>query len=238
MNFKTHLLSCPCLPFESNEEFREFFHWKLKNEPGGYSIAVNAEKIIRINEDSNFKSIAEKATYPIVDGVGAQIVSLITKGKRLVRINLPIESLIAANDLKLRVFILGAEESVNQKAYDIIQNEYPNIKLVGRINGFDINFDELIDEIKTNKPNIILIALGSPKQENLAIKLSKIFSEICLIGCGGALDVLTGKVKRAPEIIQKLGLEWFYRLLQNPKRIKRQIKLPKLFWLILIKKSR
>lgn len=236
MNFKTRLLSCPCLPFESNEEFREFFYWRLKNEPGGYSIAVNAEKIIRINEDSNFKSIAEKATYPIVDGIGAQIVSLITKGKRLVRINLPIESLIAANDLSLRLFILGAEESVNQKAYDIIQNEYPNIKLVGRINGFDINFDELIGKITTNKPNIILIALGSPKQENLALELNKIFPEICLIGCGGALDVLTGKVKRAPEIIQKLGLEWFYRLVQNPKRIQRQLKLPKLFWLLLIKK--
>ena len=238
MNFKTRLLSCPCLPFESNEEFREFFYWRLKNEPGGYSIAVNAEKIIRINEDSNFKFIAEKATYPIVDGVGAQIVSLITKGKRLVRINLPIESLMAANDLSLRLFILGAEESVNQKAYDIIQNEYPNIKLVGRINGFDINFDELIGKITTNKPNIILIALGSPKQENLALELNKIFPEICLIGCGGALDVLTGKVKRAPEIIQKLGLEWFYRLVQNPKRIQRQLKLPKLFWLLLIKKSK
>lgn len=227
------LISAPCLPFERIEEFREFYTNHLINRKGGFSLAINAEKIIRINGSEEFKNLAWLSTFPIVDGFGAQIASFVIYGKKLVKINLPIETLEAAEKLNLKLFVLGAEEEVNKKSCDFINSSYPNIKLIGRMNGFEFTEGKLIRMIEQLRPEIVLVALGSPKQEYLALKLSAYFPNIIFIGCGGALDVLVGKVKRAPLIIQNSGFEWLYRLLQSPKRIKRQIKLPILFWLIL-----
>jgi len=232
---KIQLISCPCLPFESLKEFRDYFYESLKNKRGGFSLAVNAEKIIRIDEDQEFYALAQQATYPIIDGVGAQLVSFFKHSNTLTKINLPIESLIAANKFSLKLFLLGATEPVNEKSAAEIQHKYPAINLIGRRNGYDLDIKRLISDLKQYKPDMVLVAMGSPRQEKLALKLSIVFPEICFIGCGGALDVLAGEVTRAPLIIQKSGFEWLYRLIQNPSRIKRQIKLPKIFWLLLTK---
>jgi N-acetylglucosaminyldiphosphoundecaprenol N-acetyl-beta-D-mannosaminyltransferase len=103
------------------------------------------------------------------------------------------------------------------------------LKIVGCQNGYlsDDKMDELIDRINKSKAQILFLALGSPKQElwiaNNRDRLKHV--RVCQ-GIGGTLDVLAGTVKRAPEFYCKTGLEWFYRLMEEPSRIKRQVKLP------------
>ena len=104
---------------------------------------------------------------------------------------------------------------------DKIRNDYPDLTLKGAVNGFGQNKDEEFDKIKEAKPDIILVALGIPAQEKLIYKHLKDFDKGIFIGVGGSFDVISGTKKRAPKVFQKFGIEWLYRLIKEPKRIKR-----------------
>ena len=99
-------------------------------------------------------------------------------------------------------------------------------------------FNEIINELKQVNPQILLVGLGSPKQEELISKLKNELSGCVMVGVGGSFDVMAGNVKRAPKIFQKLGLEWFYRLISQPTRWKRMLRLPKFVLAVLAKKGR
>src|SRR5699024_7198116 len=125
--------------------------------------------------------------------------------------------------------------------------KYPNINIVGYHNGYfkgsHIGYrnskEELgiVKEINANKVDIIFVGLGFPKQEIwIHENKDRIHSKV-IIGNGGVMDILSGNAKRAPEIYQRLGLEWFYRLVKNPRRIKRQFVLPKFILEVLFKKD-
>lgn len=127
------------------------------------------------------------------------------------------------------VYLLGAKEETNQKAADKLTEMYPNLHIVGRRNGY-FNVEEeqdIINEINELRPNLLLVALGFPKQEIWIHQHKHKLKVNVAIGVGGSLDVLAGTVKRAPEIWQKLRIEWLYRLLQEPSRFRRQLVLPK-----------
>ena len=99
--------------------------------------------------------------------------------------------------------MLGATEKVNSKAKKVLIDKYPNINLLGRQNGYFEDESIVFDKIKKLNPQIVMIAMGSPKQEKLAAKLHELIPSALLIGCGGALNILTGEVKRAPIFYQK-----------------------------------
>ena len=132
--------------------------------------------------------------------------------------------------------MLGATEKVNSKAKKVLIDKYPNINLLGRQNGYFEDESIVFDKIKKLNPQIVMIAMGSPKQEKLAAKLHELIPSALLIGCGGALNILTGEVKRAPIFYQKNHLEWFYRLLKEPSRFKRQLILPIFLLKLIIEK--
>ena len=97
----------------------------------------------------------------------------------------------------------------------------PDLKIVYTHNGFFENADEIYEELKTVSPSLVLVALGSPKQENFISEAKTKLKNGLLIGVGGSFDVWSGEIKRAPIIFQKLGLEWLYRTITQPKRFKR-----------------
>lgn len=117
-----------------------------------------------------------------------------------------------------------AEEAVHN-----LKQKYPGIKVEGYHHGYFDQDEEkkIIEEIIESKPDIIFVALGAPKQEKwIWDNKDKLPAKIAM-GVGGSLDVLAGRVKRAPEFFRKAGLEWFYRLIKEPKRFFRMMKLPK-----------
>lgn len=129
-----------------------------------------------------------------------------------------------SQDKKWRIFLLGADVGVAQKAIDNLLQKYPKAIFAGGYSGSP-NVDEegyICEMINIAKPDILFVAYGSPAQE-LWIKrnLSKFTSVKVAVGVGGAIDFAAGKVKRAPLLLQKIGLEWLWRLIQEPSRIKR-----------------
>ena len=131
----------------------------------------------------------------------------------------------------------GAKKEIIKKAKENLEIKFPNIKIVGIIDGYEKDNDKIIKLINISKADIVFVALGSPKQEYwITENMDKVNAKI-FQGVGGSFDVFSGNIKRAPKWMQQIGLEWLYRLIKEPKRIFRQIKLFKFLWLVLIEKD-
>lgn len=224
-----------CHSFSSNSDVIAMLDFFLSNSIGTYSVAINAEKIIRCNEDPDFKRIVNDSLFQVPDGVAALFFLSKKNGIRSIKVDLPNLVLEYSNVNKLKLAVLGSNEENNSLAFSLIKTKFSQINLLGRLNGYS-SFDTIVDFLNSCQPQIILMGLGSPKQEIFSSKLSAMFPNLLIINCGGAIDVLSGSVKRAPLVIQKFNIEWLYRLVSQPKRFKRQIKLFKILPIYLSKK--
>ena len=131
------------------------------------------------------------------------------------------------------VFLLGSKPGIAEEAGQKLEEKYPGLKIAGAADGYFSGDEPIIEMINSAQPDVLLVCLGSPKQELWMSKnLGRLNVKLCA-GLGGSLDVFAGKIKRAPIFFQKFGLEWLYRLFLEPRRIKRMSKLP-LFVLALI----
>lgn len=200
-------------------------------------IAVNAEKILHADEQTK-NLINNNIGYP--DGVGA-VMALKSKGlKDAVKIpGCELWLDIVSYFYKTKSFYLvGAKQEVIDATVTKLQTEFPGINIVGYRNGFITSEEEkstLIEDIRQKQPNIVFIAMGSPKQELLMQKLQTINPAIYQ-GLGGSFDVYVGRVNRAPAWWVDHNLEWAYRLFRQPWRIKRQIHLVRFFWDVVFKR--
>jgi len=196
----------------------------------GFVVTANPEIVMKALEDPTYKQYVEKADYVTADGIGvvkgAQILGK-PLPERVAGYDLMRNLLTVLNENKLKLYMLGAQEETIEKAVSTIKNEYPGIQLAGYHHGF-FNWEDpaIINEVKATQPDLILIALGVPKQEKWIAEHIDQVEKGVFIGVGGSFDVLAGTVKRAPEIWQKLNLEWFYRLLKQPSRWRRMLALP------------
>lgn len=193
-------------------------------------ITANPEIVMGANQDPQLKKITDEADLITPDGIGIVMASR-WKGE-------PVAERVAGYDLLLKLlekgnqkawsfFFLGSSEEVNQLATDRIREKYPNLKIAGRHHGFfKDREEELLKEINQAQPQFLIVALGAPRQEQWVYLHKKQLKVKVAIGVGGSLDVIAGKVKRAPVFWQKLNLEWLYRLLSQPSRWKRQLALP------------
>ncbi|WP_341901662.1 WecB/TagA/CpsF family glycosyltransferase [Fluviicola taffensis] len=195
-------------------------------------VAVNAEKILHATEQSR-AIINRNIGYP--DGIGA-VWALKKKGCN------PVEK-IPGCELWLDIvkeyhptksfYLLGGTNEVIQETVDRLRKEFPGINILSYKNGYlsDDERKDLILDIAEKKPDIIFVAMGSPKQELLMEEMYRHHPAVYQ-GLGGSFDVYTNKVKRAPKWWVKNNLEWAYRLVKQPSRIKRQIHLIRFFVLL------
>ena len=117
--------------------------------------------------------------------------------------------------------MLGAKKEVVEKLVSVIESNYPEAIVCGYENGYVEDKQAAFDKIVSLKPDVVLVALGIPHQELLIYDNLKKFDKGIFVGVGGSFDVLSGTKKRAPKLFRKLHIEWLYRLLKEPKRIKR-----------------
>ena len=117
--------------------------------------------------------------------------------------------------------MVGAKPTIVDGAIENLKNEIPELNIVYSHDGYFKNDEEILNEIAKTQPDLVLVALGSPKQEFFIHSLKDRLSNATMIGLGGSFDVWAGVVERAPEIYQKLGLEWLYRTIKEPQRFKR-----------------
>ena len=190
----------------------------------GDSVAVNAEKIIATENSSQCRGAVLKSALPYFDGM--PLVQLLTfAGYRgLSTLNLPIRALEIAESAGLPIMIIGGREEIQFDLKKALKDLFPELKLIKLHHGY-LDYREIRELVVDSEARVVLLGLGSPKQEIMAQALIGDGFTGFIVPCGGALDVLSGHKRRAPEFIQKLGIEAPYRLIQEPRRYRRYIKL-------------
>lgn len=193
-------------------------------------ITVNPEIAIEILEDSELKKISLEADLITPDGIGIVLASKLKHNpisERVTGYGLLLECLKEGNQKGWSFYFLGSDERVNNKTSEYVMENYPNVKIAGRHHGYFNKEEELkiIENIKTSKPDILIVALGSPLADKWIYKNKAQLNAKVVFGVGGSLDVIAGKVKRTPEVWKKLNLEWLYRRINQPSRKERQKKL-------------
>ena len=186
-------------------------------------ITINPEMFQTADNDSSFASIVREAEMVIPDGIGIKIGLKLT-GKNVARIpgiDFAKKLLKEAALSNIPVAIIGSKEEVITKAIENLQDEISGLNIVYYHNGYFDNDEEIYSELKNHSPKLILIAMGSPRQEKFIYEAKKKLNPALMVGIGGSLDVWSGFVKRAPKIYQILGLEWLYRTITQPSRFKR-----------------
>ncbi|MBQ7876145.1 MAG: WecB/TagA/CpsF family glycosyltransferase [Clostridia bacterium] len=189
----------------------------------------NSEIILYASRNSEFMDKLNSADLIIADGIG------VVYGAKILRNSLP-ERVAGFDLLKtifpfmaqkgLSLYLLGSKPGVSEKAGENLLKDYPGIKIAGTHDGYFKDDSEVINDINSKKPDLLLVCLGFPKQENWIYDNREKLDVKAMIGAGGCLDVFSGTVERAPEFYCKHGLEWFYRLKKEPWRFKRMTALP------------
>lgn len=210
----------------------------------------NTEFIMMAKDDDKFKNYLNSSDVNIPDGIGLIYASKIRKkplSEKVAGYDLSCNLIKLADDNNLKLYIVGGKPGVAEKAKEKINEKYSNIRVVGTNDGYfkgthlglPGHEEELkvLNDINSKSPNIIFVGFGAKKQEEWILKNKDKINCNIFIGNGGSIDVLAGNVKRAPDIYIKLGLEWLYRLVKEPKRIKRQILLPKFMLQIIFGKK-
>lgn len=193
---------------------------------------ANAEMIMRATHDTELKDILNDAALVVPDGAGTVWAAHhlgFEMPERVAGYDLAQELMRIAPSKKQKVFFFGSAPGVAEKAKAKAEELYPGIEVVGTRDGYFKPEDEaaIIAEIKAAQPDLLLVALGVPKQEKwLHAHLQELNVPVS-IGVGGTLDVMAGVMKRAPYWMQKAKLEWLFRGLLQPKRAGRLMALPK-----------
>ena len=195
----------------------------------GWAVAINPEKIQAAGKDAALRELLNSADLKICDGVGAAVGVRWLHGRSIPRvtgIQLFFDLISAAAEQGWKVFLLGASEESSTGAFEKLKQDYPGLKLVGRRNGYFEDAAAVVKDINAAAPDLLFVAMGSPRQEYWIGKHQAALDVPFCMGVGGTLDVVSGNAKWAPAICRKTGTEWFYRLVTDPRRWRRQLVLP------------
>ena len=192
-----------------------------------FIITVNPEIIMKSYKNIEIKEMLLNDNNILVpDGI-----SIIKKAKqyninikeRITGVDISSKAFEICNKNKKSIYLFGSKKEVLDKLIININQKYPNINIVGFSDGYVEDKDKIMQEIISLSPDLILIALGVPNQELLINKYIEKAKKGVFIGVGGTFDVLSGCKKRAPKLFIKLNLEWMYRIICEPTRLKRFI---------------
>lgn len=229
---KVSLNGVEVFPFDSEEQLLSHV-----DQFKGILVAINAEKILHATDQT--RAIINR-NIGYCDGAGA-VMALKQKGfKNTCKIagcELWLKIIARFKDEK-SFYLVGGKQQIIDETIAKLKQEFPSIRIVGYRNGYiktDEEKVELIKDIFAKKPDVVFVAMGSPKQELLMEEIQQHHKAI-FQGLGGSFDVYTGHVERAPKWWVDYNLEFAYRLIKEPKRIKRQIHLVKYMWWLLIHK--
>ena len=207
------------------EDAINYTKYLLDSEYSAQVVTINPEMIDFALKNENFSKIINNAELVIPDGMGIKL-GLWFNGvnqQRIPGIEFSKKMLEICAQNNIPVAFIGSTKHVVENAIKNLKNEFKNLNIVYSHDGFFQSDEEgqIINNIKESGARFVLVALGSPKQEFFIDSARNVIKNAVFIGVGGSFDVWSGVVKRAPVIYRKLGLEWLYRVIDNPKRISR-----------------
>lgn len=195
-------------------------------EAGGPAqhVAVNVAKIVALRDDPHLRAIVERCDLVSVDGQPVVWASRLLGDRlpeRVAGIDLMFRLLELAQERGYRVYVLGAKQEVLETAVTRLAERYPRLTVAGFHHGYFADEDsaEVCEAVRAVEPHILLVAMSSPRKEYWLAEHAADLGVPFSMGVGGSIDVVAGLTRRAPGFMQRLGLEWFYRFLQEPLRL-------------------
>jgi len=221
------------IPFDNmtRKEFLKELYKRMNRKQKTFLVTANPEIVMYAQENKDYYELLMQADYIAPDGIGIVKASH-TLGtpikERVPGFELMLGLLEIADMEKKNVYFIGAKEEIIELTIEKIKQEWPHINIVGYHHGYFNHADpEMINKVKETEPDMVFVAFGFPRQEKwISNYLSQVSSGIA-VGVGGSFDVLSGKTKRAPRLVQSFHIEWLYRLIRQPSRYKRMSVLPK-----------
>lgn len=233
MKERVWVLGVPLAPLTAEEALATVAEW-LRGERAGTRLIFtpNAEIIARAQAEPELKKALAGADLTVPDGIGAVWASRFLGTpvpERVPGIELLEAVLALAAREGYRVFFLGGRPGVAEEATERLMTRWPGLQVTGTHHGYFGPEEErrVLAKIRAAEPDILVVALGAPKQELWLTRHKGELTARVALGVGGSLDVLAGRVKRAPRLFRRLGLEWLYRILRQPERWRRAVFLPR-----------
>lgn len=201
----------------------------LRSEGAHYAVTPNPEIVEICREDEAARAVVNGASLVLPDGIGvikgaAMLGTPLKEKTPGIEFAAHIVERMAGEGLSL--YLLGAKPGVAEKAAENLKKQHPGLVIAGTHDGYFREDDPVVEDIRQSGADCVFVCLGAPKQEFWMAKNGPATGAHLLCGLGGSLDVFAGTVERAPKFWCDHGLEWFYRLCKEPKRIGRMMKLP------------
>lgn len=221
---RVEVLNCPIDAITMNETIERIDN-AIQKKSQLHHVVVNVAKLVHLKKNVELRESVINCDIINADGQGVLLAASLLGIKipeRVAGIDLMFNLILLAKSKGYKIFFLGADDSVLRAVISRVTTLYGPEIIAGFRNGYfsiDEEF-EVANEIANAKPDILFVAISTPKKENFLFRNKSKLKDIGLImGVGGSFDVFAGKVKRAPIWMQKSGLEWFYRFLQEPRRM-------------------
>ena len=232
------ILGCPITKL-SLEDFVAQIDEFIRSKRPHYVAVVNVAKLVKMRSDPELEQSVLSADLIAADGAPLVWVSRLFGTPlpgRVTGVDLMYRLLERADEQGYRVFFLGAKGEVLQRVLEVVRKEYPGVQIAGFQHGYFSRAEEwgIVEKIRAARADILFIAFGTPKKE-LWIKRYLSAMEVPVVhGVGGSFDVLAGVIPRAPLWMQRYGLEWFFRFLQEPRRMWRRYLVTNTLFVMLI----
>lgn len=187
-----------------------------------YITGTNANLLRIARKNMEYRNAINEADMSLADGYGVICVSHILGIPLVERVScMDLLDILLPEIYGIRIYILGGKPETVTRVKNIFESKYPNLILCGIHHGYFNNSEKIAREIAQCKPDLLLVCLGSPKQELWMAKYGKLTGAKLACGCGGWIDIISGRLKRAPKNWRKWNIEWAYRLIQEPWRFRR-----------------
>jgi len=204
-------------------------------------ILMNPYKLHRYKSNTDLQLISSRASMHVASGAGLGWAAGFLKTPLKERIS-PISFLMdlvrIAEIKEYSIFLVGARPEIVEKTFSNIHKSFPKIRIVGRHGGY-FNAEReksVVEAIRKSNANIIFVGLGFPKEDRWIDKYRNEFRNAVLIGVGGAIDIISGDIKKAPAFFMDRGLDWFYRIITKPWRLGRIIRVKFFFFRVILKR--
>lgn len=223
----------------TKQEFVDSAREMLGKRERGYCVTPNAEIVYEAIQDSSFRDLLNGAALVLPDGagvvLGANILGTPIREK-VPGIEFGEELCKLLAETGGRLYLLGGKPGIAETAGENLKRKYPGLTICGAADGYFEDESAVVEQINAAAPDVLFVCLGAPKQEKFMKNHFDGLNAILMLGLGGSLDGYAGAVQRAPKWMIDLSLEWLYRLVKEPKRLGRMMRLPK-FVLICFKEK-
>ena len=222
----------PVTPREALERVKAM----LDSGQGGYVVTPNPEIVYAARQDPALRELLAGASLVVADGIGVIHAARILKKPlpgRVPGIELGEAMMAYLAETGRSLYLLGAKPGIADRAAAALTARYPGLRIAGTHDGYYQDEAPVAEALRDAAPDAAFVCMGFPRQERFMAAHAGELPRCVMLGLGGSLDVFAGEAKRAPRIFIRLGLEWFYRLLREPRRLGRMMKLPAFLWLAL-----